>query len=225
MNARPTILLVLACLLQHCSDGGARDHAEPTPPPEDVVGVYTGSFPCSNCAAIAAALWLRADGTFFLRQTYLEEGQAAADGKERTYALGQWRWDERSAEIVLASLGPERRLTVRDHETLRLEVASPVEHRLERDPSSPPFADRITLDGESAVSKQGASFTECLTGTQWPVLDGGAAKELRRQHRVMNPRGKIALTTVEAHLETVDGAEGLVVDRFVAIKPGTGCTR
>jgi hypothetical protein len=40
----------------------------------------------------------------------------------------------------------------------------------------------------------------------------------------MNPRGRVALTTVEAHLvdEPTTG-ERLVVDRFIAIKPGQGC--
>jgi hypothetical protein len=57
------------------------------------------------------------------------------------------------------------------------------------------------------------------------TADAGAYRELRRQHRRMNARGKVALTTVEAHLtgEETAASERLVVDRFIAIKPGTGC--
>ena len=43
----------------------------------------------------------------------------------------------------------------------------------------------------------------------------------------MNPRGKVALTTVEAHLVTATTesttSERLVVDRFITMKPGRGC--
>jgi hypothetical protein len=43
----------------------------------------------------------------------------------------------------------------------------------------------------------------------------------------MNPRGKIALTTVEAHLVAIEKdsttSERLVVDRFITMKPGQGC--
>jgi hypothetical protein len=60
-----------------------------------------------------------------------------------------------------------------------------------------------------------------------PVADAGAYRELRRQHRRMNPRGKIALTTVEAHLVAIEKdsttSERLVVDRFITMKPGQGC--
>ena len=142
-----------------------------------------------------------------------------------TYSLGRWAWDEIAAEAVLRGAGPERRLVVRDHERLELRVASPVEHVLTRDAAAPGFGDRVMLDGESAVTERGATFKECLTGLTLTVADAGAYRELRRQHRRMNPRGKVALTTVEGHLvdEGSTTSERFVVDRFVAIKPGRGC--
>ena len=98
---------------------------------------------------------------------------------------------------------------------------------LARDVTEPRFEDRVTLDGESAVSENGATFMECLTGLTLPVADAGAYRELRRQHRRMNPRGKVALTTIEGHLvaagEGSTTSERLVVDRFVTMKPGQGC--
>jgi hypothetical protein len=70
-------------------------------------------------------------------------------------------------------------------------------------------------------------FRECRTGIEWPVADAGAYRELRRQHRRLNPRGKVTLTTVEAHLALAGDAaaptEALVVDRVIGLKPGTGC--
>lgn len=197
--------------------------------PATLPGVYAGELPCGNCAAIAATLWLRPDGRFVLRQRFGEGARSSsgASGPETTYGLGRWSWDEHAAEAVLRGAGPARRLAVRDAERVELIVASPVEHVLARQPDAAPFGDRLTLDGESAVTKDGATFTECLTGLSFAVDTGGAYRELRRQHQRMNPRGKVALTTVEAHIVTLtDGEqtrEALVVDRFVTMKPGTPC--
>ena len=154
-------------------------------------------------------------------------GPDSAQEPSTTYGLGRWSWDEVAAEAVLRGAGPARRLTVRDEQHLQLQVPSPVEHVLARDAAAPAFGDRVTLDGESAVTENGATFKECLTGLALPVADAGAYRELRRQHRRMNPRGKVALTTVEAHLVTTKKgsttSERLVVDRFITMKPGQGC--
>jgi hypothetical protein len=219
-----------AAWLGGCSPD-SRDEAEPrTPMPATLAGVYAGELPCSNCAAIEATLWLRVDGAFVLRQRLLDDASAssgaAPSGPSTTYGLGRWSWDELSAETVLRGRGPERRLVVRDGGELQLRTASPSEHVLKRNARSPPFGDRLMLDGESAVSETGASFKECSTGLTLAVADAGAIRELKRQHRRMNPRGKVALTTIEGHLVTGDAStmsERLVVDAFIAIKPGTGC--
>lgn len=235
MNAeRPTVpgrlafLLALAAALAGCGRD-ARDAVERrTPMPASLPGVYAGTFPCSNCAAIEATLWLRPDGAFVLRQHLVDDTAAAGSAPgapTTTYGLGRWSWDEIAAEAVLRGRGPERRLVVRDDERLELRVSSPIEHVLARDAAAPAFGDRLVLDGESAVTEKGASFKECVTGLAFAVADAGAYRELRRQHRRMNPRGKVALTTVEGHLVTSgqEARERLVVDRFIAIKPGTGC--
>jgi hypothetical protein len=224
-------LPLLVALVGGCGrDAG--DEPQLTPMPATLAGVYAGEFPCSNCAAIDATLWLRPDGRFFLRQRLEDEpadseSTKAPQGPSTTYSLGHWQWDEVAAQAVLHGPGPARRLSVRDDDHLQLRVASPVEHVLARDAAAPPFEDRITLDGESTVTENGATFTECLTGLTLGVADAGAYRELRRQHRRMNARGKVALTTIEGHLvTTIDNAttsEQLVVDRFVTIKPGTGC--
>jgi hypothetical protein len=224
----PFGLLLLTASIGGCG-GGASEEPTLTPQPATLAGVYAGEFPCSNCAAIEATLWLRPDNRFFLRQKLVDDSSAAnaSAAPSTMFALGRWQWDEAAAQAVLRGAGPERRLSVRDDNRLELRVPSPIEHLLVRDAAAPVFEDRITLDGESAVSENGATFVECLTGLSLPVADAGAYRELRRQHRRMNARGKIALTTVEGHLVTVsDGSatrEQLVIDRFVTIKPGQGC--
>ena len=219
----PHALALLAALLGGC-ESEREDAPVATPMPTTLAGVYSGQLPCSNCAAIAATLWLRPDGRFFMRQRFVDEGNDGAKSAAQdsaTYSLGHWHWDEIAGEAVLRGAGPERRLVTRDGERLELRVASPIEHVLQRDASAPKFVDRVTLDGESAVTENGATFRECLTGLTFAVAESGAYRELRRQHRRMNARGKVALTTIEGHLATT--GERLVVDQFVAIKPGTGC--
>jgi hypothetical protein len=224
LSRLPHALVLLAALLGGCES--ERD-AVPvaTPMPVTLAGVYSGELPCSNCAAIATTLWLRPDGRFFLRQRFVAEGDSSATSNgaadSATYSLGHWHWDEVEGEAVLRGPGPERRLTTRDGERLELRVASPQEHVLTRDTSAPAFVDKLTLDGESTVTEHGAAFRECLTGLTFAVAESGAYRELRRQHRRMNARGKVALTTIEGHLVTT--SEHLVIDRFVAIKPGTAC--
>jgi hypothetical protein len=212
-------LLLVAGSIMSC--GGSRDAIETsTPQPADLPGVYAGSFPCSNCDSIAAALWLRADGRFFLRQSYVG-GESSAEPS--SYALGHWHWDEHGAAVVLAGGGPERRLVPDGDRRLRLQTASPIAHLLSRDASAPAFDDRLRIDGDSVIVEHTAAFTECLTGLRFDVAETKGYKELRRQHRLLNSRGAPALTTVEAHLAIVGGREWLVVDRVLGLKPGAHC--
>jgi hypothetical protein len=228
MTGRLPLILALATLLTACGRDAADTIQQRTPMPATLAGVYAGQLPCSNCAKIEATLWLRQDARFFLRQRLEDDPSATApQAPSTTYGFGRWSWDEVAAEVVLRGAGPERRLTVRDEQHLELRVPSPVPHVLARDASAPHFDDRVMLEGESAITENGATFKECLTGLALPVADAGAYRELRRQHRWMNPRGKIALTTIEGHLVTTENesttSERLVVDRFITLKPGEGC--
>ncbi len=229
MPRRSPMMFALAALLSSCGGDTASAPDPRTPMPASLAGVYAGELPCSNCSAIEATLWLRPDGRFFFRQQLRDDAASAASPQAAvtTYGLGRWAWDEIAAEAVLRGAGPERRLVVRDEQRLQLRVPSAAPQVLAREPLTPPFGDRLTLDGESAVTDNGATFKECLTGLTLPVADAGAYRELRRQHRRLNPRRKVALTTVEAHFVTTAKEstliERLVVDRFITLKPGKGC--
>lgn len=224
MNRRILASTLLLAALAGCSRNSADDEVATTPMPADLAGVYAGSFPCSNCAAIAATLWVRDDGRFFLRQSYVDAADAPGSN---AYSFGLWSWDEQAAELVLQGRGPARRLAPLDAGRLTLRTASTVEHVLAREPNAPPFTDSVQLDGESTIVGDGAIFTQCVTGLEWPIAPAGGFKELRRKHRVLNPARKIALTAVEGRITIVgdgDGAhEVLVIDKVVDLRPGTGC--
>jgi len=233
MTRRPIFILALLAALQAGCDRDVQEKTEPRAQmPTRIAGVYAGEFPCSNCAAIEATLWLRPDGRFFLRQRFTDDAESSNGTKPRapaaTYGLGRWVWDDIAAELVLHGGGPERRLVVSDSEHLALRAASPTPIVLLRDRNEPAFSDRITLNGESALTDKGATFKECLTGLVLPVVvDAGQWRQLRHHHRTMNGSGKVALTILEGHL--VGGGDGattserLVVDQFISLKPGTGC--
>jgi NlpE-like protein len=219
----PLSALLLAALAA-CGRSSSEDQAVTTPMPPGLPGVYAGSFPCSNCQAISATLWIREDGRFVLRQSYVGAVDAPDD---KVYSFGLWSWDERAAEVVLQGRGPARRLAPLDTDRFELRTASAVQHVLARDPNAPPFVDSVVIEGESAIARDSATFTQCVTGLQWPIAAGRGLKDLRRQHRVQNAAHNVTLTTIEAHIETV--AEGdvahevLVIDKVVGVKPGAGC--
>jgi hypothetical protein len=223
---RYVLLAALLCaLLAGCSRKDSSGAPALTPLAADLPGVYAGAFACSNCKAITATLWLRPDERFFLRQSYLGDDGAAEDA---SYAFGRWSWDEHAAELVLRSHGPERRFKRLDGERLeQLATASAVKNVFTRDPHAPAFTDRVRFDGESALTERGATFTQCITRLELPIANEGALKELRRLHRSLNPAHKVALTAVDGHI--VAGAPGagsreqLVIDKVIAIKPGSGC--
>jgi hypothetical protein len=220
MRRRRIATIFVAALLFGCHRGGSNGGPAVTPMPADLAGVYAASFPCSNCKEIAATLWLRADERFFLRQSYVGDEGAANDA---SYAFGLWSWDEHAAEIVLRGHGPDRRVKRLDSDRLAWLGNAAAKTTLQRDPSAPAFADTVVLDGESEVSDKGATFTQCITGLELPIVDAGALKELRRQQRVLNPAHKIAFTTVDAHIVDSGSGEQLVIDKVIKLKPGAGC--
>jgi copper homeostasis protein (lipoprotein) len=224
MIRRSLFAVLLACASTACGRHADDGAAAITPAPPNVVGVYEGRLPCSNCSTIATTIWLRADDVFFLRQRYLNADDQAVS---ENVTLGRWRWDERAAQLVLAGAGPERRLAPLDADRWRLKSVSAAEQLVTRAAAAIAAPDRFRLDGLTQVVEPGAPFAECVTGRQWPLAEGRGFKELRRQQRLVNGHANPARASIEAHLTTApDGdpaREALVVDRFVTLRPGVGC--
>jgi hypothetical protein len=56
-------------------------------------------------------------------------------------------------------------------------------------------------------------------------VNNDSLKELRRLHKALNPTHRVALTAIDAHIVAAGAAAGeqLVIDKVIAIKPGSGC--
>lgn len=219
------LLVLVLPSLAGCGAGDETHGGAPRSPIGEVPGVYAGRLPCTNCVAISATLWLRDDGRFFLRQTYIDEDPALA---ESTYALGLWRWNAAEGVLELTGRGPQRRLAQLDAQRLELETASPLKHILTRVEPAPAFTDASRLRGQTVLRDGSVGFTECVTGLSLEVAAGPGRDELRRQHRRMNRGGAPALTVVDARIEPATSEAGpretLVVERVVdLIRPRVTC--
>lgn len=104
--------LAAACLLLACDARREPDRVIAAP------STYTGLLPCTDCQGIRLTLDLRPDGTFLLRQTYLQ----SAHGLERS-VVHQGRWSlAREAPWLILDGGPEdlRHFVVQGPRTLRV---------------------------------------------------------------------------------------------------------
>lgn len=196
---------------------------------------YTGDLPCADCTGIRTTLNLREDGTFLLRQTYVD-GPAA--GNPDRYDLG--RWDFRPETGVLTLSGGSdtpRRFAVRDPATLRQldtqgrPIESRLNHELRRTAEPYPFNDTMPLRGLYRYMADAASLEECLTGKRFPVVAVGDNLNLERAYlAAQSAPGAPVLITLAGHFEVREGMEAgrstehVIVDRFERAWPGASCS-
>lgn len=213
------VLISISAPLALVACSGSDSDSEPAPAVDigTLVGGYSGVFPCENCPAIDARLWLRPDGAFFMRQDHRADDDAEV---ERTHSLGRWAWDAGAGELVLRGRGPERRFRYVDG-ALRMAV-SRLPHVLERDNASAPFTDRVGLEGQYESSVGAGTLRDCITGLHLTVRDDPGGRNLRRRHRAVSPASRASWVRIEAHL-VYEGGEALAVDRLLAIRPGQEC--
>lgn len=202
--------------------------------PAALPGTYAGRFECRNCPGIDVALWLRADGTFFLRQDYLGDTAAAT---ERVHKLGRWSLDAGSRTLTLESRGPALRFAVGEDGVLTLQGGPTKPQRLGPSDELGAFADRVRVEGEYTAKPE--RFVECVTALSFGLEDGPGQRELRRRHRDTSRPETPALVELEARFapggEDAAPADpgdagpadriALAVERVVAIKPNTRCAR
>lgn len=191
-------------------------------------GVYAGTFPCSNCAGILTRVWLRADGRFFLAETY-EDSRAdagAATGRAvDAYDLGRWSQRPATRIVDLRGAGPTRSFEVVNDRRLRMITSSTLDYTLAREAAGRAFDYRVRLQGLLAEKGRRATFTECLTGLGAPLGTGGDYRRLMRQYRSLGARSVPLFVELEGRFDwSRDGRlEGVTVDRLITLKPQDAC--
>jgi hypothetical protein len=193
-------------------------------------GAYVGRFVCRNCPGIEVALWLRADGTFFLRQDYLGGEDAPT---ERVHKFGRWTFDTIDRTLALQSRGPDLRFAVDDDAVLTALTGPEEPQRLSRADELGPFHDLVRVEGEYAMKPE--HFRECETGLTFALDDGPGRRELRRRHRDVSQPQTPAFVTLEARFSyrAEDAAEAeptssaerlsLNIEEVLSLKPRSEC--
>lgn len=221
MPSNRLLILLVFVLIGGCSRD--RDSDFPMELRESSLpGVYAGVFPCDGCPGMPTTLWLRADGRFFIRQTYPE-----TDGREASnaYNLGRWRWVAGDRVLLLEGAGPRRTFTRPDRDMLDMRTDSDLEHRLARDTATPDFSATIRMTGMMRKRGNSAMFTECLTGLVAPVNTGREFTRFLHQYQSVGARDEPTYVELEGRfIWSDDGApNSLTIDRFITVKASGAC--
>jgi len=190
--------------------------------PATLPGVYSGTFPCDGCAGIPTTLWLRSDGRFFFRQSYLSDATSTVDD---VYSLGRWSLSADHGAIELRGEGPARVFLRPGRDELIMRTISDQEHRLTRDPGAPEFSATMRLSGMTQILGNDVSFTECLTGLEAPVTEGGDFASFWHQVRSLGRVRELVYVEFEGRFTwTVDGApQSVRIQRFITVRAKTEC--
>jgi len=210
------VVLIGGCSAERDSDSLAESSETHIP------GVYSGVFPCESCPGIPTTLWLRSDGRFFMEQSYPETDER---GALMAHGLGRWRWIADDNLMVLKGAGPGRTFTRVNQDTLAMQTESDLEHRLNRDPTSPEFSAIVRMAGLMRMRDGSASFTECLTGFVAPVERGKEFGRFLHQYRSVGVRGKPTYVELEGRFTwSRDGTlRALTIERFVTVRADGAC--
>jgi uncharacterized lipoprotein YbaY/uncharacterized lipoprotein NlpE involved in copper resistance len=198
----------------------------------DLPASFTGTLPCADCEGIAYHLDLWPDQSYHLRRTWL--GRA---GDNRRDELGVWHADPgRNAIVLFGGDDTSTRWEVKDERSLRLldRDGNPIDSDLNYALTSngaltETDLEGLFLGGMMRYMADAASFEECVTGKTYPIAMEGGYLDLERAY--LNDRetpGAPLHVTVEGSLLMRPAMEGpdrrsLVVERFVATRPGITC--
>jgi uncharacterized lipoprotein NlpE involved in copper resistance len=133
-----TVALLAACLaLEACAFSGRGDVSAAAL--VELPASYGGVLPCASCAGIRTELELRANGSWFMRSTYLGRGDDATHE-----AIGSFTLATDSDRVVLrGDREPPRVFRVADADTLRMldldgnEIGSTLNYELRREKNLP----------------------------------------------------------------------------------------
>lgn len=192
---------------------------------------FAGTLPCADCDGIETWLVLNPDGSFRLRERFLED-------EDGVVSVGRWHISRDSVPIV-SLYGRDslpRRLAMTGALTLRAMTLEDATSAAER----PPELVRVSLPsdwntsarirGEFRYAADAATLTSCDGGIQFPVSGDSAFIRLQRAHREqMLGTGAATLVDVVARLQLRPGMEDstmvetVVVDSFTVVERRQAC--
>jgi hypothetical protein len=185
-------------------------------------GVYKGIFPCENCPGIFTSLWLRSDGSYFLKQDYLADEAAAGT---IAYGLGRWQWNVDEDMLALDGAGPTRRFSRIDHNQLQMLTSSQLEHVLSRDTAMPEFDETLRIEGNAVIANRVGSLEICLAGLKTTLGAGRDYPRFARQYRDFTRSGVPVFIEAEGRFEW--GADGqpamFSIDKLLSFKQAEPC--
>jgi copper homeostasis protein (lipoprotein) len=197
---------------------------------------FGGDLPCADCSGQRLTLTLRPGGIFLLRQTYVG---VAAGKDEHFYELGRWVISQDRTRLILQS-GPEvpRQFAIKDANRLSLlgtdgqVIRSQLNYDLTRSERVDLIDDTMPLRGMFSYLADAASFTECRTGTRFPVAQEKGYLPLERAYlAARRTPGEPLLVTFDGRLTSRPVGEGealkdaTVVERFDRVWPNETCAR
>ena len=191
---------------------------------------FRGTIPCADCPGIDLTVTLFPDGTFRLRQRYLDR-----DPGSTWRDLGRWT-EEEGGRLALRGSGERPTWFARyAWDSLRVldgegrEIPSRLPYGLARAGYVDLVEDVQPLRGMVTWAAGTALFAECLTGTAFPVSESGAYAELEDAYREASTgNAEALLVRVQGRLVGSGtggepGAATLVVEAVEGTFPGAGC--
>ncbi|MGD8700350.1 MAG: META domain-containing protein [Gemmatimonadales bacterium] len=192
---------------------------------------FTGTLTTVDGEAMEVTLELRADERFLWRETPVaKDGSTGAS----EYNRGRWYLAYGGRQLVLIgkSEGPRKFETEGPDRLRALEGAdiAGVGQTIARTDDAVPLEGPYGMEGMFSYMADAASFIDCLMEVRFPVAMANDYLALERAYLGADHEpGEAVLVTIEGHLAQrprIEGAgtqETVVVDRFIAISPGSRC--
>ena len=244
MNRIPHRLITAGLALAFALDPAASRSASAPRDTASVLGAlpasFTGLLPCADCAGIRVQIDLLPPGAYVQRMTYLRN-----DRDESFYELGRWSLSaDRHTLSLDGGPGGTARWQVADSLTLQkldadghpIQSAHP--YALRPSPKATPIEPRLELSGMFTPLAKAGRFKECRTGLEWPVATSDDYLSLVRAYNAQAVPGAALRVSLRGRVEQRPNMEDphmsdvvflpyeptLVVEAFLAAKPGETCT-
>lgn len=202
------------------------------PTPEDastaalrLPAAFSGTMPCRDCKDVRYLLNLWPDRVFHLRRVW--------EGKDmRRDAVGRWSLDPAARRLVLEGGEDSLSFEIEAPDRLRLLPAEGKaqgdDRVLEAEPTFLPFDPHLALRGLVTWTENRASFAECTTGRQYPILEDGDYPLLEHAYLAAGVEPGMPLMAsfdgdILQDAQSGTGAGEVRVERFVGVWSGETC--